>query len=225
MKVLLREDVDNVGYAGEIHTVADGYGRNYLIPKGMAVLATSGQMKQAEAWRRKAEARREEMRAEYEALSQKIQTLRLSYVARAGETGKLYGSITTTQITDDMNELLGTDIDRRKVGVEPLRQLGEHPVIVRLSAEFQPHLTVVIEPEEGSPALAALGAQAAAAAEMVDEAAEAFEEEIEDEIEAEFEEEIEEEFEEDLEEDFEEDFDDDIYEDEIDDLMDALADE
>jgi large subunit ribosomal protein L9 len=153
MKVLLREDVDNLGYAGEVHQVADGYGRNYLIPKGMAVIASPRMMKQAEFWRKKAEARREELRAEYEALSAKIEEATLSYTARAGETGKLYGSITTTQITDDLNELLGTDIDRRKVGVEPLRQLGKHPVVVRLSADFQPHITVIIEPEDGSPIL------------------------------------------------------------------------
>ncbi|MEJ2753217.1 MAG: 50S ribosomal protein L9 [Candidatus Promineifilaceae bacterium] len=152
MKVLLKEDVDNLGYAGEVYKVADGYGRNYLIPKGLAVLASPGVMKQADVWRKKAEARREELRAEYKMLSEKIEQATLNYVARAGETGKLYGSITTSQITDDLNELLGTDIDRRKVGVEPLRQLGKHDVIVRLSADFQPYITVIIEPEEGSPA-------------------------------------------------------------------------
>ena len=152
MKVLLKEDVDNLGYAGEVYSVADVYGRNYLIPKGLAVLASPNVMKQADVWRKKAEARREELRAEYELLSGKINETSLSYVARAGETGKLYGSITTSQITDDLNETLGTDIDRRKVGIEPLRQLGEHQVIVRLSADFQPFVTVVIEPDESSPA-------------------------------------------------------------------------
>jgi large subunit ribosomal protein L9 len=106
-------------------------------------------MKQAVVWRKKAEARREELRAEYEALSKKIEDVTLTFTARAGETGKLYGSITTTQIADDLNELLGTDIDRRKVGIEPLRQLGEHKVVVRLSGDFQPEVTVVIENEAG----------------------------------------------------------------------------
>ncbi|HFE67532.1 MAG TPA: hypothetical protein ENJ93_09750, partial [Chloroflexi bacterium] len=67
----------------------------------------------------------------------------------AGDMGKLYGSITTSQIADALNEELGTEIDRRKVGVEPLRQLGEHQVVVRLSGEFQPEMTVVIESEDG----------------------------------------------------------------------------
>ncbi|WP_420628586.1 50S ribosomal protein L9 [Candidatus Leptofilum sp.] len=148
MKVLLKEDIENIGLAGEVHKVANGYGRNYLLPQGLAVVASPGMMKQAEAWRKKAEARRAELRAEYEALSVKIADVHLTFTARAGETGKLYGSITTSQIADEMNELLGTDIDRRKVGVEPLRQLGEHKVVVRLSGDFQPELTVVIENED-----------------------------------------------------------------------------
>ena len=148
MKVLLKEDVDNLGYAGEVHNVAPGYGRNYLIPKGLAVKASPSVMKQAEVWRKRAEARRAELRAEYEALAARIAETTLTFTARAGETGKLYGSVTTAQIADKLNEMLGTDIDRRKVGVEPLRQLGEHQVPIRLSADFQPELTVVIESEE-----------------------------------------------------------------------------
>jgi large subunit ribosomal protein L9 len=149
MKVLLKQDIQNIGLAGEVHKVADGYGRNYLLPHGLAVVASPSMMKQAVVWRKKAEARREELRAEYEALSKKIEDVTLTFTARAGETGKLYGSITTTQIADDLNELLGTDIDRRKVGIEPLRQLGEHKVVVRLSGDFQPEVTVVIENEAG----------------------------------------------------------------------------
>ena len=151
MKVLLKEDVENLGYAGEVYTVADGYGRNFLIPKGMAVVASPSVLKQAEVWRKKAEARRAELRAEHEALSARIEETTLTFTARAGNTGKLYGSITTSQLTDDLNEALGTTIDRRKVGIEPLRQLGSHQVVVRLSAEFQPNVTVVIESEDGEP--------------------------------------------------------------------------
>lgn len=149
MEVLLKKDVQNLGLAGEVHTVSNGFGRNFLLPQGLAVMATPGMMKQADIWRKKAEARREELRAEYEALSEKIEDVELTFTARAGDTGKLYGSVTTTQIADELNEVLGTDIDRRKVGIEPLRQLGEHKVVVRLSGDFQPELTVVIENEEG----------------------------------------------------------------------------
>ncbi|MCA9900705.1 MAG: 50S ribosomal protein L9 [Ardenticatenaceae bacterium] len=156
MKVLLKEDIENIGLAGEVHKVSDGYGRNFLLPQGLAVVASQGMMKQAEGWRKKAEARRAELRAEYQALATKIEEVRLTFTARAGETGKLYGSITTSHIADELNEALGTEIDRRKVGVEPLRQLGEHKVVVRLSGDFQPEFTVVIANEDGetTPAIA-----------------------------------------------------------------------
>jgi large subunit ribosomal protein L9 len=152
MKVLLKEDVDNLGYAGEVYTVADGYGRNFLLPKGLAVKATPDVMKQAEAWRKRAEARRNELRAEYDQLSDKIRAVTLTFRARAGEGGKLYGSITTAQVADELNRVLGTDIDRRKVGGDTIRQLGEHTIVVRLSADHHPEFTVVVEPEGGAPA-------------------------------------------------------------------------
>lgn len=155
MKILLKEDVDNLGLAGEVHTVADGFGRNYLLPKGMAIKATPKTLKQAEAWRRKADARRAQIKAEYEALSAQVRKVSLDFTAKAGETGKLYGSVTTSQIADKLNQYLGTDIDRRKVGVEPLRQLGAHQVVVRLSGEFQPKLTVTIHAEESEEEVAA----------------------------------------------------------------------
>ena len=148
MKVLLKQDVENLGLAGEVYDVAGGYGRNYLVPQGYAVKASPGAMNQAEIWRKKAEARRAEIRAEFEALAVRIGEISLSYTARASETGKLFGSITTAQIADDLNSELGTELDRRKVGVESLRQLGEHKVVVRLSADIQPEFTVIIEGEE-----------------------------------------------------------------------------
>lgn len=147
MKVLLKEDVDNLGYAGEVHTVADGYGRNFLLPKGMAVKASPAVMKQADAWRKQAEARRAELRAEYDVLSDKIRGVTLNFTARAGEGGKLYGSITTAQIADELNRVLGTEIDRRKIGDESIRQLGEHSIVVRLSADHHPEFNVVVAPE------------------------------------------------------------------------------
>lgn len=150
MKVLLKVDVDNLGYAGEVYTVADGYGRNFLLPKGLAVMATPNVMKQAEGWRKRADSRRAELRAEYDTLSEKIREVVLTFTARAGDNGKLFGSITTQQMADSLNEQLGTEIDRRKVGTEPLRQIGEHMVPVRLSSEHHPEFRVVIL-EEGAP--------------------------------------------------------------------------
>ncbi len=181
MKVLLKEDVDNLGYAGEVHTVADGFGRNFLLPQGLAVKATADVMKQAEAWRKRAEARRAELRAEHNVLAEKIRAITLTFVARAGENGKLYGSITTAQIADKLNEKLGTEIDRRKVGSEPLRQLGEHPIQVRLSGDFHPEFLVVVQ-QEGAPAAPAVKPQPEETFEPVDEVeveAELLEEELE----------------------------------------------
>ena len=150
MKVLLKEDVDNLGYAGEVKTVADGYGRNFLLPKGLAVKATPDVMKQAESWRKRADTRRAELRAEYDILSDKIRAVALTFTARAGDNGKLYGSITTAQIADKLNESLGTEIDRRKVGTEPLRQVGEYQIPVRLSGDHHPEFRVAVL-QEGAP--------------------------------------------------------------------------
>lgn len=149
MKVLLKEDVDNLGYAGEVHNVADGYGRNFLLPRGLAVLATDGVLKQASAWRARAEAKRAEKRAEYEALTEKIAGMHLVFRARAGETGRLYGSVTMMDVADRLNEELGTDIDRRKFDSQPIRDLGEHRVTIHLDRDFHPQIVVHVHPESG----------------------------------------------------------------------------
>jgi large subunit ribosomal protein L9 len=154
MKVLLKVDVDNLGYAGEVYDVAAGYGRNYLIPQGLAVKATNRVMRQAAVWRQTAEVRRAELKAEHDKLSASISEVTLTFLARAGQSGKLYGSVTTAQIADKLNETLGTEIDRRKVGTEPLRQLGEHKVVVRLSADHVPELTVLVDSEDEAEAAA-----------------------------------------------------------------------
>lgn len=147
MKVLLKEDVDNLGYAGEVMKVADGFGRNYLIPRGLAVKATPNVLKEAEAWRERAKARLAAMRREHEELASRIGDTHLVFTARAGETGKLYGSVTMNDVVDKLNEELGTDIDRRTVVGDPLRQLGEHQVTIRLGRDYHPQVTVFIHPE------------------------------------------------------------------------------
>ena len=149
MKVLLKEDVDHLGYAGDIKKVAAGYGRNYLIPRGLAVMATTTAMKQAEAWRTRAQARREELRAEYDALQERIAAVSLEFTTRAGSNGRLYGSITSSQLMEALNAELGTTIDRRKLEMEPLRDLGAHVVSVRLDADHQPEFNVLIKSTDG----------------------------------------------------------------------------
>ena len=184
MKVLLKEDVDNLGYAGEIMRVADGYGRNYLIPKGLAVIATDGVLKQARVWRERAAVRMAELQQEHQALAARIEETQLEFTARAGETGKLYGSITSNDIAEMLNETLGTEIDKRSVTGGPLRSLGEHRVPVRLSRDYNPRVLVTVVPfieESDVEEAPELEHEAAIEGELevVEEAAEAVDETIE----------------------------------------------
>jgi large subunit ribosomal protein L9 len=162
MKVLLKEDVDNLGYAGEVMTVADGYGRNYLIPRGIAVKASPNVLRAAEKWRERAAVRMTELQQQHEALSEQLVGTHLTFIARAGETGKLYGSVTTADVVEKLNEELGTEVERRQIVGGPLRQLGDHKVTVRLSRDFQPQITVTIEQfEEEIPEEEEVDAEAA----------------------------------------------------------------
>ncbi len=149
MKVLLLEDVDNLGLAGSVVTVADGYGRNYLIPRGLAKVATPGALKQADQIRKTGERKRARLLADAQALAQRIEGLTLTFQARAGETGKLYGSITTADLAEALERELGQKIDRRKIISDPLRQVGEHTVQIRLMTDVSPTLKVIINPEGG----------------------------------------------------------------------------
>lgn len=144
MKVLLIKDVYKLGHAGEIKKVADGYGRNYLLPQGLAVLATSGALKQAERIKKEAAARRAELNKEMSGLAEQIEGLTLTFPARASETGKLYGSVTTQMIADALTNEVGAEIDRRDIDAQPLRNLGEHTVAVRLTVDLVPEVNVIV---------------------------------------------------------------------------------
>lgn len=147
MKVILKEDVSDLGEAGEIVDVAMGYARNYLIPRGMAVVATPGAVRQWEV-EQKAKAKREARRAERAAeLAEQLNALTLSFTANAGPTGRLYGSVTTVEIAEALEEELGRSIDRRDIESDALREVGEHTVPVRVSSEIVAQVTVVVEGE------------------------------------------------------------------------------
>lgn len=152
MKVLLLEDVTNLGLAGDLVAVADGYGRNYLIPRGLAKVASSGALQQASQIRVAGERKRARELSSAQDLASRIESLSLTFQARAGEKGKLYGSITTADLAEAMGRELGQEFDRRKIISDPLRQLGEHSVEVRLMANVSATLKVTIEPEQGSEA-------------------------------------------------------------------------
>ncbi len=147
MKVLLLKDVYKLGHAGEVKKVADGYGRNYLIPRSLAVLATKGALAKAETLRAAAAQRREQLNSELGGLAEKLNGLTLRFSAKAGETGKLYGSITTQMIAEAIEKEIGEKVDRRNVGHQPLRELGTFKVPMRLTADLAPNVTVLIHRE------------------------------------------------------------------------------
>jgi len=145
MKVLLLRDVEHLGKAGEIKDVSGGFGRNYLLPKGFAVLATKGHIKQAEerlaAQRRRAEAARREA----EALAAKLSALTLTFTAKVGEQDRLYGSVTNADIAAKLREEVGIEIDRRKIMLEdPIKRTGEYEVPVELASGITATLKVVV---------------------------------------------------------------------------------
>jgi large subunit ribosomal protein L9 len=162
MKVLLLKDVYKLGHAGDVKKVADGFGRNFLLTQGLAVLATPGALKQVDHIRSKASARRAVLNNELGAISQQINGLVFNFTSRAGETGKLYGSITNQQITDALNQKLGTTVDRRQVEVEPIRTLGEHKARIRLTVDLVPEIKIMVY-REGEAPVSAPAAQVAAA--------------------------------------------------------------
>ena len=150
MKVILTRDVPNVGDAGDIKNVAVGYARNYLIPKGLAVKATPGTIKEFER-RRAAEASRDErLAARAEALAERLSDVTLSFEAKAGETGRLYGSITTADMAEALERAVDEKFDRRKnILSDPIREVGRHTISVRLSSDVVAEVKVVVKPEGG----------------------------------------------------------------------------
>ncbi len=165
MRVLLLKDVYKLGHAGDVKKVADGYGRNFLIPQGLAVLATAAALKQAETLRQNAAIARARLNSEMQGVADKLRSLTLTFAAKAGETGKLYGSITTAQVAARIKDLSGLEIDRRNVGHQPLRELGEFQVPVRLTPDLIPTVKVIIHREGETIKMAAEAAPAAAPAE------------------------------------------------------------
>ena len=148
MKVLLIKDVFNLGRAGEVKKVADGYARNFLIPRKMAVKATVGALRQIEKIQAAATKKRELINEEMSGLAEQIAALELSFKAKIGETGKLYGSITQQTIIDAVNEQLNVNLDRHQVESQPLREVGEHNVRIRLTFDLIPEIKVTVESEE-----------------------------------------------------------------------------
>jgi large subunit ribosomal protein L9 len=151
MKVILRADVDNLGRLGDIVTVKPGYGRNYLLPQGLASLATPSNLKVFEQERKKLEAKNNALRAAAQELADKLAAAQVRIEVRVGENDKLYGSVTSTQIAEAL-AAQGIELDRRKILLaEPIRSLGVYTVEVKLHPEVVATLQVEIA-KPGQPA-------------------------------------------------------------------------
>ena len=151
MDVLLLEDVYNLGRAGDVKEVANGFGRNYLIPQGLALPATPAAVEMAETIAQKANKERDTLNAQMEGVAEQVREIQLLFPARAGETGKLYGSVTTAMIAEQLSQKIGMDIDKRQIHSQPLRLLGLHVAAVRLTVDVIPEFEVVVYREGENP--------------------------------------------------------------------------
>jgi large subunit ribosomal protein L9 len=148
VKLILREDVPGLGDAGELVRVKVGYARNYLLPQGRAILATESKIKQLEHNKRVVAEKLAKELKDLEALRDRLQSLELEVVAKAGEEGKLFGSVTSAQVADLLAQK-GFDIDRRKIALrEHIKEVGEHTVPVRLRGELVAELRLKVSAEE-----------------------------------------------------------------------------
>lgn len=149
MQVLLTQNVPGIGNAGEVKKVADGYARNYLFPRKLAVAATGGAVKQAEAIKQAVVRREAKTRAEAQELAKLIEQVTLTFRAKAGEGDRLFGSITSTDIVEALAREKGITVDKRKIELNsPLKELGTHQVTIKLHPEVSARATVVVEKDE-----------------------------------------------------------------------------
>lgn len=148
MKVLLVKEVPNIGQAGETKNVADGYARNYLLPRGLATLATAGALKQLEEEKQVQQRKESRAKVELSQLSSILGETQVSFKAKVGEQNRLFGSITSADIARAVGGKIGHPIDKRHVELaEPIRHLGTYKVAIRLGPKSMPSVTVVVEPE------------------------------------------------------------------------------
>lgn len=147
MKVILREDVEKLGKAGEVVKVADGFGRNYLIPRQLAVLANVRNMKTLDHDRKAIETRAKKARKTAEATAATLSAVALTLSAKAGEEGKLFGAVTTRDIAEALGQA-GIAVDRKAIQLsEPIKQVGDYKVKIRVAADVLPEVSVSVVPE------------------------------------------------------------------------------
>lgn len=150
MQVILRKDVQNLGEAGDLITVKDGYARNFLLPQKAAEVATTGAVKNREQNLVRIKAKQEKLHQqalEKAELIEKIATLELS--AKAGESGKLFGTITTKKLAEELLAKSGIDVDRKNVSLSaPINKIGEYRMLIKLTSKVKTELTVIVTASE-----------------------------------------------------------------------------
>jgi len=147
MKIILREDVEKLGKAGEVVKVKDGFGRNYLIPRKLAVLANLRNMKALDHDRRTIETRAKKTRKTAEATAATLTAVSLILPAKAGEEGKLFGAITSRDIAEALGKA-GVNVDRKAIQLaDPIKQVGDYKVKIRVATDVLPEISVSVVPE------------------------------------------------------------------------------
>lgn len=148
VKVILMKSVKKIGEAGDIVDVADGYGRNYLLPKGLAVEATEGNLKRAKEEKQEETKKKEKEKEAAQKIANLLKQAKFTITTKAGENGKLFGSITSKDIADIVKKEKEIVIDKRKIGLpEPIRELGNHIVKVKIHPEVEAQITVTVKAE------------------------------------------------------------------------------
>jgi large subunit ribosomal protein L9 len=148
MKVILLDYVYKQGVAGEVINVADGFARNFLIPKGLAAQATPGELKRSVKLREQATAKRAALDNRMNELARVIDGVELVFGRRAASTGKLFGSVTTQEIAEELLSVTGVDINRRRISQQSVREIGTHEIAIRLGTEISPFIKVTVVRED-----------------------------------------------------------------------------
>ncbi len=147
MRVILTKDVPEVGVKGEILEVADGYGRNYLVPQALAMKATTGAVRQAESMRRARIEAERRVRTDADELAQSLVGSRVVVAARAGDEGKLFGSVGAADVTEAIKKFTGVDVKASIIALEtPIREIGLHEVLIRPHPEVEFKVTLDVIP-------------------------------------------------------------------------------
>jgi large subunit ribosomal protein L9 len=147
VRVILKSEIRGLGRPGDVKDVADGYARNYLLPRGLAIEATGGELKHLAQERDAAKARRDRAHVDAEDLAKRLGAITLVFKLKAGEQGKTFGSVTAKEVAEALRKEAKAEIDKTKIVLhEPLKTLGVHTVEVRLMPDVRASVTVAIEP-------------------------------------------------------------------------------